>query len=60
MEAALAQKRNDAAQQFFVRYRSAARKRFYVADQELKQGCQELQQIGARAEDILIYLGGVR
>jgi hypothetical protein len=36
-----------------IRFTSAARERFYVADQDLKRGCSRLQQISAPIEAIL-------
>jgi hypothetical protein len=53
MEDALKQKNVEEAQRFFIRYRSAARDRFYAADQDLKKGCQELERVGEPIEAVL-------
>jgi hypothetical protein len=37
----------------FIRFSSAVRERFYVADQNLKTGCQMLQRVGAPIEEFL-------
>jgi FtsZ-binding cell division protein ZapB len=37
----------------FIRFSSAVRERFYVADQNLKTGCQTLQRVGAPIEEFL-------
>jgi TIR domain len=37
----------------FIRFSSAARERFYVADQNLKSGCQSLQRVGDPIEAFL-------
>jgi hypothetical protein len=43
----------DLAKGHFIRFTSAARDRFYLADQDLKNGCSMLQQISAPIEEIL-------
>jgi hypothetical protein len=37
----------------FIRFSSAVRERFYVADQNLKTGCQTLQRVGDPIEQFL-------
>jgi hypothetical protein len=37
----------------FIRFSSAVRERFYVADQNLKTGCQTLQRVGDPIEEFL-------
>jgi hypothetical protein len=41
------------AQRCFIRLRSAARDRFYLADQNLKNGCQDLERVGGPIGTIL-------
>jgi len=41
------------AQKCFIRLRSAARDRFYLADQELKNGCHALEQVGEPINTVL-------
>jgi TIR domain-containing protein len=41
------------AQESFIRLRSAARERFYLADKDLKSGCQALAQVGEPIELVL-------
>src|SRR5262249_18239875 len=41
------------AQRSFFRLRSAARERFYLADKDLKNGCQALAQVGEPIETVL-------
>jgi hypothetical protein len=41
------------AKKCFIRFSSAARKRFYSTDQSLKSGCQRLQQVGDPIEALL-------
>jgi hypothetical protein len=53
MERALQDKDIAGAQKCFIRLRSAARERFYVADKNLKDGCQALQQAGEPIEAAL-------
>jgi hypothetical protein len=43
----------DLAKGYFIRFTSAARDRFYLADQDLKKSCSMLQQISAPIEAIL-------
>jgi hypothetical protein len=37
----------------FIRFTSAARDRFYLADQKLKEGCRQLQQVSAPIQTVL-------
>jgi chromosome segregation ATPase len=53
MDDALKEKKVEEAKSHFVRYRSAARERFYAADQDLKKGCRELEQVGEPIERVL-------
>lgn len=41
------------AKRCFIRFSSAARKRFYLADQDLKKNCQMLQMVGDPIEALL-------
>jgi chromosome segregation ATPase len=41
------------AKRCFIRFSSAARKRFYLADQDLKKSCQLLQMVGDPIEALL-------
>jgi hypothetical protein len=53
MDQALQKKSVADAKRCFIRFRSAARNRFYLADQNLKNGCQLLQQVGDPIEAVL-------
>jgi TIR domain len=53
MDQALQKKSVVDAKRCFIRFRSAARNRFYLADQNLKNGCQLLQQVGDPIEAVL-------
>jgi TIR domain len=53
MDQALKRQSVDDAKQCFIRFSSAARKRFYLADQDLKKNCQLLQMVGDPIEALL-------
>jgi TIR domain len=53
IDQALKQKSVADAKRCFIRFSSAARKRFYLADQDLKKSCQLLQLVGDPIEALL-------
>ncbi|MEA2910493.1 MAG: hypothetical protein QOJ15_2574 [Bradyrhizobium sp.] len=53
MDQALKRQSVDDAKQCFIRFSSAARKRFYLADQDLKKNCELLQRVGDPIEALL-------
>jgi hypothetical protein len=53
IDQALKQKSVADAKRCFIRFSSAARKRFYLADQNLKKSCQLLQMVGDPIEALL-------
>jgi hypothetical protein len=53
IDEALKQKSVADAKRCFIRFSSAARKRFYLADQDLKKSCQLLQLVGDPIEALL-------